>query len=98
MLTQWSSFCGTTLPGQQLPDDIELLLTRQWPQRRREVNGILLGDESKEVCQLQHPICPVDLMHAVGDVRRNVDQTGEIDFVTHRLQALRDFESDNTTI
>jgi len=37
-------------------------------------------------------------VHAIGDVRRDVDKTSKLDFVTRRLEALSNLESDNTTI
>jgi hypothetical protein len=37
-------------------------------------------------------------VHAVGNVRRNVDETSELDFVTHSLQPLGYFKCNHTTV
>ena len=58
----------------------------------------MLRHKTQEIRQVKHTTSPVNLVHAIGDVRRDVDKTSKLDFVTRRLEALSNLESDNTTI
>jgi len=87
-----------TFRRRQLPYDLELLLPGERSQSRCKIISVVLRHESEEVRQVKHATRPVDLVHAVGNVRRNVDKTGELDFVTHSLEAFSDLESHNTTV
>jgi hypothetical protein len=58
----------------------------------------MLRHETEEVRQGEHPACPIDLVHAVRDVRRDVDLTDELDLVSHDLDPLGDLKCDDTAV
>ena len=87
-----------TLGRRQIPNGVELFLPRKWPQCRCEVVGILFAHETKEIREVEHTTRPVDLVHTVCDVRGNVNETGELDFIAHGFEALGNLEGDDTTI
>lgn len=75
-----------------------MFLAGERPQSLCEVVGILLAHKTKEIREVEHTARPVDFVHTVGNVRRNVDETGELDLIAHSLKALGNLEGDNATI
>lgn len=81
-----------------IPDLLELFFLGQLAERFIQVAGIVLGDETQEVGKVQHSRGVGDLVHAIGDVRRDVDETNELDFLAARLEDLGNFIGNNTTV
>lgn len=81
-----------------IPDLLKLFLLGQLAKRFLQIFGILLADKAQEVGQVQHSSGVGDLVHTIGDVGRNVDQTNEFHFLAPRLEELGNFVGNNTTI
>ena len=59
---------------------------------------VLLGDETREVGKVQHSRSVVDFVHAVGDVRWDVDQADELHFLAARFKNFGNFVGDDSTV
>ena len=92
--------CKLELRGwwKQLSENIELFLAREGAQCWCEVASALLAHEAKEVQEVEHTARPVDLVHPVRDVRRNVDETRELDFISQGPQMFGNLANDDTTV
>ena len=81
-----------------IEDLLELYFFGELAERLGQVVGILLGDETQEVGQVQHSRGVVDLVHTISDVGRDVDQANEFNFLAARLKDLGNFVGNDTTI
>lgn len=81
-----------------IPNLLELLFLGELAKRFGQVVGILFGDKSQEVGQVQHSRSVVDFVHTVGNGGRNVDQSNELHFLVTRLEDFGNFVCNNTTV
>ena len=86
------------LRGGHIKDFLELLLLGELAKRFDQFVGVLFGDKTQEVGQVQHAIRVADLVHTVRDVRRDVDKANELHLLATGLDDLGYFIGNDTTV
>lgn len=88
---------GETFRRRHIPHDLEPLLLRERFKSGHHTFRIMLGYKTEEERNVERTH-EVDVVHMLGEIRRNVDETEKLDFFAHGLQALDYLKRHQTTV